>query len=192
MIKLFKKGEADSVSRIILITGGARSGKSSYAESIYKDTKEVVYIATSKICDEEMKDRVMMHRQSRPKEWLTFEGTYNLYEAIGDCKNYLLDCLTVLTSNIMFDITESEEKISLELQKKVENRVVEELSNLISGVKSIDGNLVMVTNEVGCSIVPESHIARVYRDIIGRINQRIACLADEVYFVACGLPLKLK
>jgi adenosylcobinamide kinase / adenosylcobinamide-phosphate guanylyltransferase len=177
---------------IVLVTGGARSGKSSYAESLYKDFNNVVYIATSKIYDDEMKERIKLHRSSRPSQWRTFEGNYNLCNCIGEEKKYLLDCITVLTSNIMFDITENMEKIPFEIQKKVEDTVINEVGSLINEIKNKKFNLIMVTNEVGSSIVPENHIARIYRDIAGRINQKIASLSDEVYLVTCGIPLRIK
>lgn len=178
--------------KVVLVTGGARSGKSSFAESLYHNFHDVVYIATSRVSDEEMKERIMLHRNSRSSEWRTFEENYNIKNCVGEEKNYLLDCITVLTSNIMFDITKDAERIPLQLQKKVEDTVINEIGNLISVIKQRDYNLVMVTNEVGCSIVPENHIARVYRDIAGRINRRIADLSDEVYLVVCGIPLKIK
>ena len=180
------------MARIVLVTGGARSGKSSFAESLYGDNKDVVYIATSRVFDDEMRDRIMLHKESRPGEWRTFEGTYEINKAVKNSKNYLLDCLTILTSNIMFDMTKDYERISKEMQKLVEDRVMEEIKRLIDAVTHLSGNLVMVTNEVGCSIVPENHIARVYRDIIGRVNQRAAVLCSEVYLVTCGVPLKIK
>ena len=180
------------MSRIILVTGGARSGKSTFAEGIYNEESNVVYIATARVTDEEMKDRVSLHRAQRPKEWVTYEGNYRLKEAVEPSKNYLLDCITVLTSNIMFDITGDIEKISLEKQREIEKIVVDEIYELIGAVKLVGGNLVMVTNEVGYSIVPENHIARVYRDIAGRVNQRLAKLCNEVYLVTCGIPLRLK
>lgn len=180
------------MGRIVLVTGGARSGKSTFAEKIYAEEKEVVYIATARDYDGEMKERVMMHRQQRPGEWTTFEGNYNLREAVCSYKDYLLDCITILTSNIMFDVTGEVERISLDKQREVEERVVREIGELIEAVRSIEGNLIMVTNEVGYSIVPESHIARVYRDIAGRVNQRVASMCSEVYLVACGIPLRLK
>lgn len=180
------------MSKIVLITGGARSGKSSFAESLYIDKKDVVYIATSRVYDSEMEDRINLHRLQRPIEWKTYEENYGLDRAVSTSKNYLLDCLTVLTSNIMFDITKDYKKITSEKQREVENVVIREIENLINKIKEIDGNLVMVTNEVGCSIVPENHVARVYRDIVGRVNQRVASMCSEVYIVACGLPLRLK
>lgn len=177
---------------ICLITGGARSGKSSFAESLYIDDLDVVYIATSKVMDTEMEERIKLHRESRPVEWRTFEGNYNLYNGIGEEKNYLLDCITVLTSNIMFDISKDAEYIDYEMQRDIEDTIVLEIKNLISNIKTKEYNLVLVTNEVGDSIVPEHHVSRVFRDIQGRINQQIAQLSDEVYLVCCGIPVKIK
>lgn len=180
------------MGHIILVTGGARSGKSSFAESLYKHSKDVVYIATARICDDEMRERVQMHRQSRPQEWTTVEATKELYKAVTNQKNYLLDCLTVMASNRMFDMTKDDKIIPAAVQKQVEESIVEEIGLLIDRVRKVEGNLVMVTNEIGYSIVPETHIGRVYRDIIGRVNQRAAAQSDEVYFVVCGIPQKIK
>ncbi|WP_353092639.1 bifunctional adenosylcobinamide kinase/adenosylcobinamide-phosphate guanylyltransferase [Tissierella praeacuta] len=177
---------------IALVTGGARSGKSRFAESLYKDRKDVVYIATSKIADDEMKERVKLHQNSRPMEWRTYEGNYNIKNAIGEERNYLLDCITVLTSNIMFDISKDIEYINYDMQREIENTVVLEMENLIKEIRLKDYNLILVTNEVGDSIVPEHHISRVFRDIQGRVNQRLASLVDEVYLVCCGIPVKIK
>lgn len=177
---------------ITLVTGGARSGKSTFAESKYLSFEDVVYIATSRIWDDEMKERVAHHKRSRPSQWRTYEGNYNLRESIGDEKHYLLDCITVLTSNIMFDITKDHEYIDFELQRTVEDKVIEELTALINLVDSKGYDLIFVTNEVGLSIVPENHISRVFRDIQGRINQRIASLSHQVYLVCCGIPVKIK
>lgn len=177
---------------IRLITGGARSGKSNFAESLYKDEDKVVYIATSRVVDQEMEERVKLHKNSRPEDWRTFEGSYKLEEAIGTEKNYLLDCITILTSNIMFDMSNNVEYIDYKLQGKIEDKVITEIESLIKNITNRGYNLIMVTNEVGDSIVPEHHISRVFRDIQGRINQRIAALSDELYLVCCGVPVKIK
>lgn len=177
---------------IYLITGGARSGKSSFAESLYKDKKDVVYIATSKIHDKEMEERIKLHKEHRPSQWRTYEGNYDLTNAIGKEENYLLDCITVLTSNIMFHISKDVEYIDYELQKKIEDKVILELEKLILEIQAKDYNLILVTNEVGDSIVPEHHVSRVFRDIQGRVNQRIASIANMVYLVCCGIPVKIK
>lgn len=177
---------------IVLVTGGARSGKSTFAESLYEDKEDVVYIATAKVSDDEMEKRVELHQKSRPEIWRTYEGNYDLIEALGAEKNYLLDCITVLTSNIMFDITKDIEKIPYEMQNQIEEKVLGEIKFLIEEVNSKGYNLTIVTNEVGNSIVPEHHISRVFRDLQGRINQKIASLSHRVYLVCCGIPVKIK
>lgn len=177
---------------ILLVTGGARSGKSAFAESLYEDKKDVVYIATSKIWDKEMEERIKLHQRSRPSYWRVYEANYSLVDALGEEKNYLLDCITVLTSNIMFDMTKDKEYINYQLQAQVECRVYQELHSLIKAIEEREYNLVLVTNEVGCSLVPDTHIGRVFRDIQGRINQRIAALSQQVYLVCCGIPVKIK
>ncbi|NMA84674.1 MAG: bifunctional adenosylcobinamide kinase/adenosylcobinamide-phosphate guanylyltransferase [Epulopiscium sp.] len=177
---------------IRLITGGARSGKSSFAESLYTNYKDVVYIATSIITDSEMEERITLHRERRPAIWRTYEGNDNLNQALGKEKHYLLDCITVLLSNIMFDMTKDVEYIPYELQRKIEGRVLKELKNLIEEVNKKEYVLTVVTNEVGYGIVPDNHVARVFRDLQGRINQELGKLADEVYLVCCGVPVKIK
>lgn len=177
---------------IRLVTGGARSGKSNFAESLYKDKKDVVYIGTSKIWDKEMEERINRHKKTRPKDWRTYESNYNIEDAVGKETNYLLDCITVLVSNIMFDLSKGIEYIDYDLQDKIENTVVSELKSLIGIIRNKGYNLILVTNEVGDSIVPEHHISRVFRDIQGRVNQQIASMADEVYLVCCGIPVKIK
>ncbi len=177
---------------ITLVTGGARSGKSTFAEKIYIDKEDVVYIATSRIWDDEMEERVDLHKKSRPTQWRTYEGNYNLSQALGEEGYYLLDCITVLTSNIMFDITKDAEYIDYELQEAVEDKVVYEILDLAKQINEKGYDLVMVTNEVGYSIVPDHHISRVFRDIQGRVNQRLAALSDKVYLVCCGIPVKIK
>ena len=177
---------------IILVTGGARSGKSSFAEKMYEGKRDLVYIATSRIHDSEMEERVTLHRQSRPKSWRTYEGNYNLDKAIMDEEHYILDCITLLTSNIMFDLARNVEYIDYKLQEEIEDTVFLEIEKLITNIRKRGYNLTMVTNEVGDSIVPDHHVSRVFRDIQGRINQRIASISDELYLVCCGLPVRIK
>ena len=181
--------------RCMLITGGARSGKSAFAESFLHAEAHVVYLATARVTDDEMQERIAHHQQSRPTAWTTVEQTYTLHQVSESALQppvILLDCVSVLTSNIMFDLSGEHERIPPALQQQVEETVVGELERLISAVKNRRGTLVMVTNEVGDAIVPENHIARVYRDILGRVNQRAAVLCDSVYLVTCGIPLQLK
>lgn len=177
---------------IRIVTGGARSGKSSFAESAYEGRQDVVYIATSIVTDGEMQERVDRHRESRPKGWRTFEGYSGLTEALGSEKNYLLDCITIMTSNILFEESQGLDRISRELKDQVEDRVVGEVRALIEAIRRIDANLILVTNELGSSIVPDNHLSRVFRDIQGRVNQRLAELCDEAYLVVLGCAVKLK
>lgn len=177
---------------IILVTGGARSGKSSFAENLYKNENEVVYIATSKIFDKEMENRVEAHRKQRPITWRTFEANYNLDKAVEKEDFYLLDCITLLSSNIMYDITKDLEDIDFSTQEKVEKRITNELDKLINKIRRENKNLILVTNELGMSIVPENKLARIYRDVQGRINQKVAKESDQVYLVVCGLPVRVK
>lgn len=177
---------------IILVTGGARSGKSSFAENLYKNENDVVYIATSKIFDKEMENRVEAHRKQRPITWRTFEANYNLDKAVEKEDFYLLDCITLLSSNIMYDITKDLEDIDFSTQEKVEKRITNELDKLINKIRRENKNLILVTNELGMSIVPENKLARIYRDVQGRINQKVAKESDQVYLVVCGLPVRVK
>lgn len=177
---------------VTLIVGGARSGKSSFAESLYDGKRDVVYIATARIEDDEMRQRVSQHKAFRPNYWRTFEGTYNIEDAVGSEKHYLLDCITVLTSNIMFDISKEMTEIDSTTQQSIEDKVLQVIQALVNKSKDLCLDLVMVTNEVGCSIVPENQVGRVYRDILGRINQKVTEISDEVYILFCGIPLKLK
>lgn len=177
---------------ITLIVGGSRSGKSTLAESLYKNKKDVVYIATARVEDEEMRQRIGHHKASRPDCWRTFEGTYHLIEAIGQEQNYLLECITILTSNIMFDMSKDVTVIDNHLQKIIEDKVIHEIEQLAKKVNDLSFNLVIVTNEVGLGIVPDNHISRIYVDILGRVNRKIAELSHEVHAVICGIPLKLK
>ncbi|PID60897.1 bifunctional adenosylcobinamide kinase/adenosylcobinamide-phosphate guanylyltransferase [candidate division KSB3 bacterium] len=180
------------MARIICVTGGARSGKSRFAESFYAQIDDVVYIATCQPSDDEMRARVALHRRSRPASWKTFEGSHDLDRAVSTQKHYLLDCLSLLCSNIMFKLSRNDERISPGRQQEIETLVLQELRRLISAIRDIQGMLLIVTNEVGLSIVPEHHISRVYRDILGRVNQAVAALCDEVYLVVCGIPVKIK
>jgi len=177
---------------ITLVTGGARSGKSTFAESLLAGKEDVVYIATSRVYDKEMSERIDLHKKSRPSIWRTFEENYDLYKAIDEEKYYILDCITVLTSNIMFDISKDNEYIDYNMQDEIEETIMLQLEGLISLVNKKGYELILVTNEVGSSIVPEHHISRVFRDIQGRINQRLGKISDNVYLVTCGIPVKIK
>lgn len=182
------------MSKITLVTGGSRSGKSSYAESLLKDFDDVLYIATAIVTDNEMKNRIDRHRESRNQKWTTYEGYKNLDKQIEkwDHKHVMLDCVTIMTTNLIFDEERDYDKISQEEIDKIVENIKLEFKKLIYKCKEKNINLVMVTNEVGWGVVPEYKLSRIFRDIAGWVNQYIASISDEVYLTACGLPMKLK
>ncbi len=182
------------MSKITLVTGGSRSGKSSFAENLLKDKDDVLYIATAIITDEEMKDRIKKHIKSRNSKWTTHEGFVDLHKAIEkySIENIMLDCVTIMTTNLMFKEEINFENISMEEVDALLNDIKAQFEKLILKVKETNKNLIMVTNEVGLGLVPDNKLSRIFRDIAGYVNQYIASLSDEVYLVSCGLPLKLK
>lgn len=186
------------MGKAILITGGARSGKSSLAEKLAKELGgRVLYIATAVPFDEEMKDRVEKHKESRPKAWDTYEGYRELGKYITEkgpeYNTILIDCITVMVTNIYLEFSDIDyEKPSFGDFERVEESIKKEIEELVAGMKNTEANVIMVTNELGSGIVPENLLTRVFRDIAGRINQYIAANCDEVYLTVCGLPLKLK
>lgn len=177
---------------IVLVTGGQRSGKSNYAERLLRDKEKVAYIATSTIDGKEMEERVKIHRASRPSSWRTIEKYKDFLEELGDEDFYLFECLGTMTSNIMFDHTKNLEYIPPDLSKKIEDEVYDNMKDLIEAIKEKDKNLIIVSNEVGFSLTPINHFGRVYTDILGRINQKMAAMADEVYLVVAGIEMRIK
>jgi len=179
------------MARIVLVTGGARSGKSSFAEKLAKSLGEqVAYIATAEIWDGEMAERVSLHQKRRPSAWLTFEAPRQaelaIAEAASHAKVILFDCLTVYTSNSL--LAQPEEMAP-------ENRrgsVLEAVNRLVEAAGEVSGTVIFVTNEVGGGIVPDNALAREFRDVAGIVNQKVAQAADEVYWVVCGLPVEIK
>jgi adenosylcobinamide kinase/adenosylcobinamide-phosphate guanylyltransferase len=162
----------------LFILGGARSGKSRYAESLAKGQK--FYVATAEASDEEMVQRIAAHRLQRGSEWETFEVPLDLAGALqvidGKGRFILIDCLTIWLSNLMI--------VKLDVQRETEM--------LCDVLKSAKAQVVLVSNEVGLGIVPANAVARAFRDEQGFLNQRIAEVADEVVFIAAGLPFTLK
>ena len=179
------------MSELILIAGGARSGKSSFAENLCKELgSRKLYVATAPVLDDEMRFRVAKHQQQRKSDnWDTVEEELDLLGVIkspGDYDVVLIDCLTLWLNNLLFAAEQaggtdlSEEKIS------------ELCSEIIRSCQEASSHVVMVINEVGLGIVPENRLARLFRDLSGRCSQTIAAAADRVYFTSCGIPLRLK
>lgn len=179
--------------KTIFITGGIRSGKSTYAENIASGLgSDVTYIATAQAYDEEMKHRIYLHRQRRPGSWKTVEEPLNVTDVI---KKYgsqtdviMLDCLTMLISNLMFQFPETEKGLSVEYQDKI----IDEVRLVVKASKEAAAHVVIVSNEVGLTLVSDNRLGRVYQEIVGCANQVVASQADEAYLVVSGLPVTLK
>lgn len=185
------------MGRLILITGGARSGKSTFAEKLVRSVGEnILYIATAIAFDEEMKERVRMHRERRPAEWETLEAFRDFGKSLPDLVNgrdaVLLDCITNMVSNIMLQKNMDWENMSAEDIRGVECEVAGQISELLSVIKSAGIPFVLVTNELGMGVVPPTVLGRAVRDIAGRANQQLAHAADEVYLLVSGIPVKIK
>lgn len=170
----------------VLVTGGARSGKSTFAESLY-DVDDVTYVATyvKDFDDVEMNERVNKHIKQRNQNWNTIEVNTSLNVC---SENVIMDCLSIFVSNVLFHYVNDSEYVSDETMEIITNHIEKELSYLISNCN----NVVIVTNEVGMGIVPSNHISRVYRDILGRVNRFVADYVDDVYLVVCGQKIKVK
>lgn len=183
---------------MIVVTGGARSGKSSFAEEYTRKIggiSDVLYIATSIAFDEGMKSRIEKHKESRPSEWKTLEQ-YRDFKNLKDNELFkeknviLLDCITLLVSNLLLEYEGDFDKITENEIDNLEEKIDREVSDLLEVIK--DKKVIIVTNEVGLGLVPAYKMGSVFRDIAGRINQKIAKKADEVYFVVSGIPMKVK
>ncbi len=178
-------------SEVILILGGVRSGKSKYAQKLAEEIGEpVVYIATATAGDEEMAERIARHRATRPIHWRTLEVTscigQALEQVISEAKVAILDCLTLLVSNLMMEKGESATVDRLTAQ------AVEELESVLNLCKAHKTVLIVVSNEVGMGVVPPYPSGRIYRDALGEVNQWLAARADRVILMVAGIPLELK
>jgi len=185
------------MTELILVTGGARSGKSTFAEQRAKELGEnILYVATSKPIDDEMKHRIAKHRAQRPSEWETFEGYKNLDAELADKVEgkdaVLLDCITIMVTNLMLDEEFDWESLTRSRVGQIENTILHQIKRLISLSKMSDTPFILVTNEVGMGVVPPSAMGRDFRDIAGRMNQILAKAADEVYFCVSGIPMRVK
>lgn len=165
----------------IFILGGARSGKSAFAESMVEQYGlAAVYIATGQAYDDEMRERIALHKERRGLVWTTVEEPLDLTGALlahaGEGRAVLVDCLTLWVTNLMM----------------AGRDIAGETARLVAAMAELPGTVLFVSNEVGLGIVPDNAMARAFRDHAGRLNQAVAAAASEVYFIAAGLPLKLK
>ena len=176
--------------KIILVTGGARSGKSACAERYAAALPgRHAYVATARIFDEEMAQRIAIHRKRRPSSWQTWEIPQDLPETMERlCQSSdvaLVDCLTLYFSNYLFAHDGEDDEAIID-------GALAELQAVLAAFRQAGVTAVLVTNELGCGIVPMEHVSRLYRDLMGKINQAAAAEADEVYLSVCGITTELK
>jgi adenosylcobinamide kinase/adenosylcobinamide-phosphate guanylyltransferase len=172
----------------ILLLGGARSGKSDYAQRLADlPGKKVLFCATAEALDDDMMERISRHRALRPPGWDTIEAPLKVADTIGPrltgCDTLILDCITLLVSNCLAHTPDI---------KKAEKSALDEISSLITLMSGKQCDFIIVTNEVGSGIVPANPLGRIYRDTLGRANQMLAAAADEVYMLFAGIPVKIK
>ena len=173
--------------RLTLVLGGVRAGKSSYSLKLAARGQRVLFVATAEAGDQDMKSRIEAHRKARPPHWDTLEEPVDLVAALTPLLHrydtVLLDCLTLWVSNLLLrenDLASARGKVLPEAQR------------LLDLYHRNSASWVVVSNEVGLGVVPPNELGRVYADELGRVNQAVAAEADEVYFMAAGLPLLLK
>ncbi len=181
--------QAISSKTLTLVLGGVRSGKSHYAQdlvaqSVVNGLGRVAFIATAEALDDEMQQRITRHREERPAGWTTLEAPVALEDAILQCSGnfdiVLVDCLTLWTSNLMTAEDSDSE------------RIFARAAGLCEALRQVTSSVILVSNEVGSGIVPESSAGRLYRDLLGGVNQRVAAIADKVLLLVAGYPLTVK
>lgn len=169
------------MKRIILITGGIRSGKSSYAEKLALNLSDnPVYMATAHVWDEEFRQRVIRHQQARGSEWTNIEEEKELSKHPIEGRVVLVDCITLWCTNYFFE-NEGDVQVSLEKVKREFDKFTEQ-----------DATFIFVTNEIGLGGTSENELQRKFADMQGWMNQYIAAKADEVILMVCGIPMKIK
>ncbi|GAB62846.1 MAG: bifunctional adenosylcobinamide kinase/adenosylcobinamide-phosphate guanylyltransferase [Candidatus Jettenia sp.] len=188
------------MAKITFVLGGARSGKSAFAEGLAKRYHDVVYIATAEVKDDEMRERIQTHRARRPSHWKTVESPYHIDRAISDIQGnanlVLIDCITLYITNMLLcdEIANSVSypETDMEHLKQKQVQILDEINKLSKACRKSKSDSIVVSNEVGLGIVPDNPLSRLFRDIAGRANQIIADEADEVYFMVAGIPQRLK
>lgn len=169
---------------ILLVTGGCRSGKSAYAQDwAEKTSSKRIYLATARVLDREMADRVKRHQDIRGPGWVTVEEPLNLSAAIervqGETGVILVDCLTLWVTNLL-------------LEDRADDHILREVDRVTESLSRSAVSIALVTNEVGLGIVPDNPLARRFRDLAGSVNQKMAQAADRVVLTVAGLPLTVK
>ena len=178
------------MNKIILVTGGSRSGKSAFAQGLAEGLPGPrAFVATCPVIDPEMNERIRRHQEARSlHEWQTSEAPLELAAALQGAKDrpvVLVDCLTLWVNNVMYEAGRQGTTVS-------EKEIAERCGPVLEAARSHGGTVIFVTNEVGMGLVPETPLGRRFRDLAGRVNQTVAAACDEVFLVVCGQPLKIK
>ena len=179
-----------------LLIGGARSGKSNFAQELaVKSGKPVLFVATATAGDDEMRQRIEQHKKSRPSNWTTLETPVHIgnhiLNAFDKSQIVLIDCITLLVNNIFLNNSDNNTEGQLDTSF-LEKEVKTEIEELVSCINQVKTSFIIVTNEVGLGLVPPNEIGRLYRDLLGKANQILARRADEVYLMVAGIPLLVK
>jgi adenosyl cobinamide kinase/adenosyl cobinamide phosphate guanylyltransferase len=172
--------------RLTLILGGARSGKSDFAQALARKRggDAVLFIATAEARDDEMRVRIAAHRAARPAAWQTLEAPRDLARALESAEGacvIVVDCMTLWASNVL---------LAEESNARVE--MSREMDELLAWYRAHDTALILVSNEVGMGLVPDNELGRAYRDLLGAVNKQLAEYADEIFLLVAGLPIEIK
>ena len=179
------------MGQITLILGGARSGKSSYAQELAEESgKSVTFLATAQALDEEMSGRIQKHKAERPVHWQTLEVPLDIASHIKEIQSevVILDCITLLVSNLLMQFV----KDDLVEEAPFMQAVQKEMEELLSAIRASTQDWMMISNEVGLGLVPPYQMGRVYRDGLGWANQHLAREAEKVIFMVAGVPMVIK
>jgi adenosylcobinamide kinase/adenosylcobinamide-phosphate guanylyltransferase len=195
------------MGKLILVLGGARSGKSMYAEELARELVnssgdgQVLYVATARAEDKEMRQRIKNHQASRPSSWRTLELSQGLGPAIQEAARsvdvVLVDCWTMLIANRLLAAAGPEadpfdDPSADPFDATIEDDILAEGEALAACAREIEAQVIVVSNEVGMGLVPPYELGRAYRDFLGRANQQLGRYADDVYFLVAGLPMRVK
>jgi adenosylcobinamide kinase/adenosylcobinamide-phosphate guanylyltransferase len=203
--------QEDLKPRLTLVLGGARSGKSTFAERLALEragSGRVTYLATAEANDDEMRERITQHQAERPAGWTTLERPLDVAAAVREraahTAVFLLDCVTFWVSNLLFAAADfggrvpeglgnfDKTFIGAEAEQAAARSVASAVDDFVAALAETGAALVAVSNEVGLGLVPEYPLSRLYRDTLGRTNARLAAVAGQVYFLVAGLPIELK
>jgi adenosylcobinamide kinase / adenosylcobinamide-phosphate guanylyltransferase len=198
--EIYRPDQKDFIimAKITFIIGGARSGKSAFAEALAKKHNDVIYIATAEAKDDEMRERIQMHRSRRPSYWKTIESPYSVDNVVseqnGQAGLIFIDCITLYITNMLLKDETASIAAGSDFYGKIQKQeqILEEINKLTRACSESSSDIIIVSNEVGLGIVPDNALSRMFRDIAGCANQIIADEADEVYFIVAGIAQRIK